>query len=274
MASPPKRKPVAELPAFIPTQLATLVDRAPAGGEWLHEIKYDGYRTAARLGDRSASMLTRNALDWTARFGPIAVAATKLKVSTAYIDGEIAVLDDAGISDFGALQEALSEGRTERMIYFVFDLLHLDGRDLRGLPLMERKAHLEKRIGRVGDGGPIRYSDHIIGRGPDFYKQACKSNLEGIVSKRAGAPYPTLPLVPLHRDYDSLIGARSARAILVRARSMVNIQVMRAPSALLRFSQAAISEGRRSRWPMRRSRPWPRSTPISTMLSQLACLGT
>jgi bifunctional non-homologous end joining protein LigD len=132
LASPDKREPVAELPAFIPPQLATLVDRAPDGGEWLHEIKYDGYRVAARLEDRSAPMLTRNALDWTAKFQPIAAAAAKLKARTAYLDGEIVVLDEAGISDFGALQEALSEGRTERMVYFAFDLLHLDGRDLLG----------------------------------------------------------------------------------------------------------------------------------------------
>jgi bifunctional non-homologous end joining protein LigD len=136
-------------------------------------------------------MLTRNALDWTARFGPIAAAAAKLKARTVYLDREIVVLDDAGIADFGAPQEALSEGRTERMIYFAFDLLHLDGRDLRGLPLTDRKAHLEKLTGRAGDGGPIRFSEHVVGHGPEFFKRACKSNLEGIVSKRAGAPYRT-----------------------------------------------------------------------------------
>jgi ATP-dependent DNA ligase len=130
LASPAKRKPIVELPAFISRRLATLVDRAPAGSEWAHEIKFDDYRMAARLEDRGVRMLTRNALDWTAKFRPIAAVAAKTKARTAYLDGKIVVLDDAGISDFGALQEALSEGRTERMVYFAFDLLHLDGRDL------------------------------------------------------------------------------------------------------------------------------------------------
>jgi bifunctional non-homologous end joining protein LigD len=111
---PTQRKAVTMLPAFIPPQLATLVDRAPAGGECVHDIKFDGYCMAVRLEDRSARM-TRNALEWTARFGPIATAAAMLKARTAYLNGEIVVLDDAGISDFGALQEALSEGRAERM---------------------------------------------------------------------------------------------------------------------------------------------------------------
>jgi bifunctional non-homologous end joining protein LigD len=98
------------------------------------------------------------------------------------------VLDEDGISDFGALQEALSEGRTREMVYFAFDLLYLDRRNLMTLPLIERKALLEQLIGRAGDGSPIRFSEHVVGRGPEFYKQACRARLEGIVSKRAGAP--------------------------------------------------------------------------------------
>src|SRR5262245_13429483 len=176
-----------KLPAFIAPTLATLVDRAPAGAAWLHEIKFDGHRTAICLGADSPRMLTRSGLDWTARFKPIAEAAGKIKAKGAYIDGEVAVLDDAGVSDFGGLQEALSEGKAERLIYFAFDLLHLDGLDFMNTPLVERKARLEELIGSIR--GPICYSEHVLGKGPEFFRSACKSGLEGIVSKRAGSPY-------------------------------------------------------------------------------------
>jgi bifunctional non-homologous end joining protein LigD len=144
---------------------------------------------AARLENRRACMLTRNAQHWAARFGPIAAAAAALKVRTAYLDGEVVVLDEAGISDFGSLQEALSEHRAGRMVYFAFDLLHLDGKDLTGLPLVDRKAALEELLFGVDRVTPIRFSDHYVGRGPEFFEQACSLMLEGIVSKRAGAPY-------------------------------------------------------------------------------------
>jgi bifunctional non-homologous end joining protein LigD len=188
-ASSPRGRPAADLPAFIAPELAILVDRPPAGNEWLHEIKFDGYRTALRLGGGSPRMLTRSGLDWTARFKPIAGAAMALRARETYIDGGVAVLDEAGVSDFGVLQEALSEGRAEKLVYFGFDLLHLNGHNLMGLPLVDRKARLEELIGRAAPGGPIRYSEHVLGHGPDFYKQACKAGLEGILSKRAGARY-------------------------------------------------------------------------------------
>jgi bifunctional non-homologous end joining protein LigD len=126
--------PRGALPEFIPPELATLVSRPPQGDQWLHEIKFDGYRTAARLAGGRVSMLTRPGLDWTPKFAPIARDLASLKARAAYIDGEVVVLDQSGVSRFGGLQQALSEGRAERMLYFTFDLLHLDGRDLRGLP--------------------------------------------------------------------------------------------------------------------------------------------
>jgi bifunctional non-homologous end joining protein LigD len=107
-----------QLPKFIDPELATLVDRAPEGEAWLHEIKLDGYRMAIRLAAGKAMMLSRSGLDWTARFKPIAAAAAKLKAQEAYLDGEVVVLDDRGISSFGALQEALSAGDASRMTYF------------------------------------------------------------------------------------------------------------------------------------------------------------
>jgi bifunctional non-homologous end joining protein LigD len=177
------------LPDFIPPELATLTDKAPAGDDWVHEIKLDGYRTAARLQGGEARMLTRSGLDWTPRFRPIAAAIAVLKARTAYLDGEIVVLGADGVMSFAALQEVLSRGQADRLTYHVFDLLHLDGRDLRQLPLIERKALLAPLLARLPKGSPLRFSDHVQGQGPEFFVQACKHNLEGIVAKRAAATY-------------------------------------------------------------------------------------
>jgi bifunctional non-homologous end joining protein LigD len=190
MVRKPSAGVVAALPGFIAPELATLVSRSPDGPEWLHEIKLDGYRAMARIEVGKVRMLTRRGLDWTTRFQPIADALAKLKASDAYIDGEVAVLDEAGVSSFALLQDALSlKKRTERLVYFAFDLLHLDGRDMQGLPLVERKAKLEALLGRRKKSGPVRYSEHVVGQGPAFFKQACKLNLEGIVSKLARSSY-------------------------------------------------------------------------------------
>ena len=185
----PKLSPPAALPEFISPELATLTDKAPAGDAWIHEIKLDGYRTAARLEAGKVRMLTRSGLDWTARFRPIATALALPKIRAAYLDGEIAVMGEDGVTSFAALQDALSRGQAQRLTYYVFDLLHLNGRDLTGLPLIERKALLAPLIARLPKGGPIRYSDHVQGQGPAFFAQACKHHLEGIVAKRAAAPY-------------------------------------------------------------------------------------
>jgi len=177
------------LPDFVPPELATLVDKAPEGEGWLHEIKLDGYRTAARIESGKVRLLTRTGLDWTARFRPNATALASLPVKTAYLDGEVAVLGPDGVTSFAALQDALSKGRAADLVYFAFDLLHLDGFDLTPLPLIERKAALKKLLGRRPGGGPIRYSDHVQGQGRAFYAHACKLGLEGIVSKLARSPY-------------------------------------------------------------------------------------
>ena len=177
------------LPEFIPPQLATVTDEGPAGDAWIHEIKLDGNRTAARLEAGKVRMLTRSGFDWTARFRPIAAALALPKIRAAYLDGEIAVLGEDGVTSFAALQDALSRGQAQRLTYHVFDLLHLDGGDLTGLPLIERKALLEPLLARLPKEGPVRYSSHVEGQGPKFFTQACKLGPEGIVSKRAGAPY-------------------------------------------------------------------------------------
>jgi len=188
---PSRTKPCKQspLPTFIPPELATLTDKAPAGDDWIHEVKLDGYRTAARLETGKVRMLTRSGLDWTAHFRPIAAALAVPTIRAAYLDCEIAVLGEDGVTSFAALQDALSRGQTQRLSYHVFDLLHLDGGDLTGLPLIERKAVLARLIARLPPGGPVRYSDHVQGQGPKFFAQACKLHLEGIVSKRAAAPY-------------------------------------------------------------------------------------
>src|SRR5215470_16872285 len=180
----------APLPDFIRPELATLVDTAPDGPEWLNELKIDGYRTMARVEAGSVQLLTRTGLDWTARFKPIAAVLAKLRVKTAYLDGEVAVLDADGVSSFAALQDALSRSQGARLSYHVFDVLHLDGKDLTGLALLERKEVLAGLL-QLPKGGPVRYSSHLKGQGPAFFKLACEKGVEGIVSKLASAPYRT-----------------------------------------------------------------------------------
>jgi bifunctional non-homologous end joining protein LigD len=184
----PRGRPGSALPDFIPPELATLVDAAPDGPEWLHEMKLDGYRMAARMAGGKVAMLTRHGLDWTARFRPIAAALAGLPAKAAYLDGEVAVVGEDGVTSFAALQDALSRGQATRLTYHLFDILHLDGSDLTGLPLSERKQILSQLLGPQ-PAHALRYSDHIQGQGQAFFKQACRLGLEGIVSKLASAPY-------------------------------------------------------------------------------------
>jgi bifunctional non-homologous end joining protein LigD len=177
------------LPDFVPPSLATLHSDAPRGGEWLHEIKYDGYRIQARLDRGKVRLLTRKNLDWTHRFKPIAVAVAELPAETALLDGELVVEDDKGISSFSLLQTDLKDGRGNRLVYYVFDLLYLDGRDLTGEPLVARKAELQRLLKEAGKTGRIRYAEHFVEDGSVILKHACGLNLEGIVSKRKDAPY-------------------------------------------------------------------------------------
>jgi len=182
-------RPSEPLPDFIEPELATLVERAPEGDQWLHEIKLDGYRTLARIERGKVRLLTRHALDWTARYGPIPPTLASLPVKTAYLDGEVIVLDSKGVSSFAALQESLKRTRRDDLTYQVFDILHLDGKDLTGLPLVERKRILKALLARLPRGTAVRYSDHVQGGGAAFYKHACCLGLEGIISKLARSPY-------------------------------------------------------------------------------------
>lgn len=175
-------------PDFVEPQLAQLVQMAPEGNEWFHEIKYDGYRTLCRIEGESRQLLTRSGLDWTDKYGPIGDDAMNLGVDTALLDGEIVWVNEEGYSDFQALQTSLQEKKFARLIYYVFDILFLDGRDLRELPLSERKKILEKLI-KDSSCKKIRYSDHFETSGKELLKKMCSLNLEGIVSKRNDQPY-------------------------------------------------------------------------------------
>jgi bifunctional non-homologous end joining protein LigD len=178
-----------KLPDFVPPSLAALFDKAPSGSNWLHEIKFDGYRMEARLEDGKVRLLTRRQQNWTHRFQPVADAVAALPATTALLDGEVVVEDDSGISNFSLLQTDLKGGRTDRFAYYVFDLLHLNGHDLTGEPLVERKAALARLLKGAGKAGVVRYADHFDDAGPLILRHACEMGLEGIVSKRRDAPY-------------------------------------------------------------------------------------
>ncbi len=177
------------LPDFVPPSLATLQDSVPRGKEWLHEIKLDGYRIEARLDRGQVQLLTRNRQDWTHRYPPIARAVAALPATSALLDGELVVEDEKGVSSFSLLQTDQKDGRNDRFLYYVFDLLYRDGRDLTGLPLVERKAALKELLEAQPKYGRIRYSEHLEEDGATIFAHACQLHLEGIVSKRRDAPY-------------------------------------------------------------------------------------
>ncbi len=180
----------AALPEQARPQLATPATRVPEGDEWLHEIKLDGYRTLARLEAGAVRLLTRTGQDWTDRYGLLAKAFAALPCRAALIDGELVVQDERGIASFAALQDALAEGRTHELICFAFDLLHLDGYDLTAVPLVERKRALGALLEPViSPSTALQFSEHVRGNGRAFFEQASRLGLEGVISKRADAPY-------------------------------------------------------------------------------------
>jgi bifunctional non-homologous end joining protein LigD len=180
------RRSGSTLPPIRP-QLATLSAIAPAGDVWVHEIKYDGYRILGYLDGDRVRLVTRNGKDWTDRFPELVAALGRLR-TRAIVDGEVAVELANGVTSFQALQNALRDPGRGALNFNVFDLLHLDDTDLRGEPLLDRKARLRALLEPLA-GTPVRFSDHVIGHGEAFHRQACSHGLEGIISKRAGAPY-------------------------------------------------------------------------------------
>ena len=184
-----KGKKVAAVPDFVAPQLCTPVDRPPNGEGWCHEIKFDGYRVQLRVEDGEAALKTRKGLDWTEKFQAIANEGSALP--DVLVDSEIVALDHNGAPDFSTLQAALSDGKTDDLIFFAFDLLFADGMDIRGLPLAERKAQLKKLLEArpKSKASLIRYVEHFETGGDAVLQSACKLSLEGIVSKKLSAPY-------------------------------------------------------------------------------------
>jgi bifunctional non-homologous end joining protein LigD len=186
-AAPPKGKKVKSLPRFVEPQLCKLVEQPPSGADWVHEVKFDGYRMQLRVENGKAKLFTRKGLDWTDKFAATAKAAAKLP--DCVIDGEVCALDHNGAPDFAALQAALSDGKSDALIFFVFDLLFVEGEDLRPLPLTTRKARLAELLKENKVGNGLRFVEHFTSGGEAVLQSACRMNLEGIISKRAKDPY-------------------------------------------------------------------------------------
>ncbi|MBA4089126.1 DNA ligase D [Sphingomonas sp. VDB2] len=186
------RKTAAKPPAFARPQLATLVDDVPAGNDWLHEIKFDGYRALAAVAGEQVRIFTRNGLDWTAKFQPLVKAIAALDLPPALIDGEIVAFGPDGNPSFSALQSVLKRGHGAQrddtpFHFFAFDLLALEGQDMKALPQIERKERLEALLKAAKP--PVQVADHVIGAGEALYRSLCDAGQEGIISKRIDAPY-------------------------------------------------------------------------------------
>jgi len=180
--------PRVKLPLSFSPQLATLVDTPPAGKGWIYEVKFDGYRILARIEGDDVRLFTRNGNNWTSRMKALAEEVAALGIDGAWLDGEIVVLDGHGNPSFQLLQNAFDSAKTRDIVYFVFDAPYLDGRDLRHLPLVERRARLAKAFAGV-DSPRVRFSEQFEADGRDLLASACKRGLEGIIGKRADAIY-------------------------------------------------------------------------------------
>ncbi|MFG0330684.1 MAG: DNA ligase D [Phycisphaerales bacterium] len=176
-----------KLPMIKP-QLATLVETPPVGAEWIHEIKYDGYRLLAYSDRDGVRLMTRRGQNWTDRFPSVARAIEKLQLDGIILDGEVCWVDDDGTTDFQSLQNSLRQADRSRIVYFAFDLPFDQGADLRKAPLLERKERLAELLGEESEG-VVRYGDHVTGSGATFYQHACRAALEGVISKRSDAVY-------------------------------------------------------------------------------------
>ena len=174
----------APFPGFIEPALASSIEKVPSGARWIHEIKFDGYRVQIHLANEAVKIFTRRGHDWTNRFKKIADDAWHIAAGSAIIDGEVVVPAENGTTDFSVLQNEL-KGKSNKIVMVAFDLLYLNGYDLRKLPLIERKTHLKKII----DGTDLQFSESFEVDGPDMFAHACKVGLEGVVSKVRDSRY-------------------------------------------------------------------------------------
>jgi bifunctional non-homologous end joining protein LigD len=191
-ALPAKSGNVSNMPGFTPPQLATLSSSVPTGAEWVHEIKFDGYRMISHINNGKVKIFSRNGNDWTAAFQSIAHLLSKFKIGTAIVDGELVVADEQGKSNFMELKNALSKGEVNRFQYYLFDLLYLNGADTTKLPLLQRKELLAELLiqnAPKAKAQRIRFSEHFTATDDSFFHNVCRLQLEGVVSKRADAPY-------------------------------------------------------------------------------------
>ncbi|OAI51583.1 hypothetical protein AYO47_07010 [Planctomyces sp. SCGC AG-212-M04] len=181
----------ARFPKTLLPQLATLSATAPSGRDWVHELKFDGYRILAEIENGDVRLMTRRGNDWTSSLPSLIKWLKKIRVKSAILDGELVANDERGMASFQRLQNALREDSEADLIYHVFDLPYCDGRDLRSVRLEDRKAVLARVLAATADrtDGHVRYSEHMDGEGPDVLKQACKIGLEGIVCKHKDSPY-------------------------------------------------------------------------------------
>ncbi len=179
----------APYPGFIEPCQATQRKRPPEDGAWIHEIKHDGYRAQAHVTRGTTALYTRRAYDWSEKFSSIAEQLKQLPYSELILDGEIVVQNERGISDFHELQKDIAAGRRDRMVYMVFDLLYVDGLDLRGVSLSSRRKVLTQLLASSSAARRIRLSEHIEADGHAVFEQACAMALEGIVSKHRDSPY-------------------------------------------------------------------------------------
>ncbi len=173
---------------FIEPELATLTDAMPAGPDWVHEVKFDGYRTITVIENGRVRMFSRSGLDWTDKYQALAEHLAALDVATAVLDGEIVALNEHGVSSFSKLKDELGAGRSTALQYYIFDLMVLDGNDLRPRPLLERKAALERLLKTRDFKDRIIYSEHFT-EAQDLLPHLCSLDMEGIISKRVDAPY-------------------------------------------------------------------------------------
>jgi bifunctional non-homologous end joining protein LigD len=177
------------MPDFVAPQLATLVQDPPEGDEWIHELKFDGYRMLSHLNRGQVQFWSRNKKDWTEKFPNLVKALKSFPASTAIVDGEVVIVDKAGRSSFQHLQQSMRTSATAAFVFQIFDVIYLDGYDLTATPLLQRKQLLEALLTSIKGNSPLRYSEHVEGSGEDFFRQACEYKIEGIISKLANSPY-------------------------------------------------------------------------------------
>lgn len=181
------------IPSFIAPQLATLVKEPPTGDDWLHELKFDGYRMLCHIDRDQVRFLSRNGKDWTGKFPNLTLGVKALPAKSAIIDGEVVIFERDGRPSFQKLQHAIGSGGNTRFSFVAFDLIYLDGLDLTRVALDDRKRVLKALFEGIPASGPLRYSDHVEGNGQLFYDHACKTGIEGVVSKLRTSRYDSAP---------------------------------------------------------------------------------